>query len=143
MAVSQAEFIAAKGHFFSLDFVNTNRDNEVTVIAVTIMGIAGSKSSYRRRTPTEYRLLADVSELRTGLPEGWIVSPHANQIEHVNIWPPAAICPFTSSRMPRICWGTSNSAWLAVQPAGNRTLGNFLEVARQVLSSANLNSPAR
>ena len=89
-----------------------------------------------------YRLLADVSDLDSGLPEGWIVSPRENQIEHVNIWPPSVTCPFTMSRVPRICWGTSNSAWMAA-PARTRTLANFLEVAKQVLAHANLNSPAR
>ncbi len=142
MAVSRAEFNAAKGYFFDLDIVDVNASNEVTVIAATIQGINGSRNVLRQKTRTNYRLLADVSGLRSGLPEGWIVSPQENRIEHVNIWPASETCPMTGSRMPRICWGSGPTAWSST-PVANRTLGNFLEVARQVLNGANLLSPAR
>lgn len=142
MPISQAEFNLAKGHFFDLDVARTDARGGITVIAATIQGVIGSKNSYRRETRMSYRLLSDVSDLVTELPEGWIVSPHESQIEHVNIWPANRDCPFTMSRMPRICWGSSPAEWMAA-PAHNRTLGNFLEVARQVLGHANLRSPAR
>jgi hypothetical protein len=142
MAVSRADFNAAKGFFFDLDIVDLNLSNEITVIAATIQGINGSRNASRRNTRMNYRLLADVSDLRSDLPEGWIVSPQASQIEHVNIWPASATCPLTRSRMPRICWGSGPSTWRGT-PAASRTLGNFLEVARQVLNGANLLSPAR
>jgi hypothetical protein len=142
MAVSRAEFNAAKGYFFELDIVDMNLSDEITVIAVTIQGINGSKSASRRNRLMNYRLLADVSDLRSDLPEGWIVSPQGNQIEHVNIWPASATCPLTRSRMPRICWGSGPSKWQQT-PVASRTLGYFLEVAREVLNDVNLLSPAR
>ena len=143
MAVSEAEFTRAKGFWIDLDIIGTNASREVTAIVATIRGINGSKSSATRRgRPVEYRLLADVSDLRSGLPDGWIVVPEAAQIEHVNIWPADKTCPLTRSRMPRICWGSGPKKWEKT-PAANRTLGNFLEVARQVLNGVNLNSPAR
>ena len=87
MAVSQVEFATAKGSF-DLDVVGTNTSDEITAIAATIRGINGSKTSgVRRRQPVDYRLLADVSDLSSGLPEGWIVVPSASVVEHVNVWP--------------------------------------------------------
>jgi hypothetical protein len=141
MAVRRADFDIAKGHFFSLDIAAAKGNGDITVIAVTILGIRGSKSAYRRIDKVEYRLLADVSDLSAGLPETWIVSPQADQIEHVNIFTPS-LCPLTNTRLPYICWGNGDSRWLQASP-GHRTLGNYLEAARQVLGSANLNSPAR
>lgn len=141
MAVSQADFLAAKGHFYSLDIADAKGEDEITVIAVTVQGIRGSNSEYRRSAKMSYRLLADVSDLSVGLPTTWIVSPQASQVEHVNIFRPST-CPLTQTPLPYICWGISNSAWLA-QQADHQTLGNYLEVARQVLGSANLSSPAR
>jgi hypothetical protein len=143
MAVSQAEFTRANGFFFDLDIVGTNASKEITAIAATIRGINGSKSSATRRSrPVDYRLLADVSDLRSGLPEGWIVAPEAAQVEHVNIWSASMNCPLTGSRMPRLCWGDGAGAWMQ-KPAAERTLSSFLEVARQVLNGANLTSPCR
>ena len=90
----------------------------------------------------DYRLLADVSDLGSGLPEGWIVLPNEAQIEHVNIWPSSLSCPLTGTRPPRICWGNGRQTWIE-KPTAERTLSSFLEVARQVLNGANLDSPAR
>jgi hypothetical protein len=143
MAVSQAEFTAAKGFFFDLDIIGTDSSNEITAIVATIRGINGSKtSSVRRKWPVNYRLLADVRDLRSGLPEGWIVSPVESQVEHVNIWPSSTSCPLTGTKSPRICWGDGPATWLQ-KPTAERTLSSFLEVARQVLNGANLSSPAR
>lgn len=143
MAVSQAEFTAAKGFFLDLDIIGTNMSNEITAIVATIRGINGSKtSSARRRWPVDYRLLADVDDLRSGLPEGWIVWPKAGEVEHVNIWPPSVSCPLTGAQTPRVCWGDGPGKWIQ-KPVAERTLGSFLEVARQVLNGANLSSPAR
>jgi hypothetical protein len=141
MAVSRAEFLAAKGHFFSLDIAAADGSDAITVISVTLLGVRGSKSPYRRSVAMEYRLLADVSNLRSGLPDAWIVSPQEAQIEHVNIFRPK-MCSLTRTQLPRICWGLSNEAWLAA-PENERTMGNYLEVARQILGSANLDSTAR
>jgi hypothetical protein len=143
MAVSQAEFTAAKGFFFDLDIIGTNASGEITAIVATIRGINGSKSStIRRKRPVDYRLLANVADLRSSLPEGWIVFPKEDQVEHVNIWPPSLICPLMGTRSPRICWGDAPEAWER-KPTAERTLSSFLEVARQVLNGANLSSPAR
>jgi hypothetical protein len=142
MSVSLTEFNQAKG-FYDLDVVGSNASNEVTAIVATIRGVNGSRASTtRRRWAVDYRLLADVTDLRSGLPEGWIVAPVAAQLVHVNIWPASINCPLTGTRTPRICWGDGKSAW-ARQPESERTLISFLEVARQVLNGANLTSPCR
>jgi len=143
MAVSQAEFEDAKGGFPDLEVVISKPDGEVTAVAVTIRGINGSRSNLSRRTRrTDYRLLADVSDLASRLPEGWISLPRAGQIEHANIWPAAISCPLTNSRMPRICWGTVPRDWQAIS-LPNRTLVRFLELASGVLADVNVLSPAR
>jgi len=143
MAVSRAEFTAANGFFFDLAIIGMNASNEITAIIATIRGINGSRSSTARRgRPVDYRMLADVSALRSSLPEGWIVHPNEDQVEHVNIWPPSLSCPLTGTRPPRICWGDGPGAWIQ-KPMAERTLSSFLEVARQVLNGANLSSPAR
>jgi len=142
MAVSQADFRAAQGYFFDLDTVQRSADDEITAIGVTIQGINGSRRAGRRNRLVNYRLLADVDDLPSGLPEGWVAAPEASEIEHLNIWPASMTCPLTNSRLPRICWGTAPASWLAM-PASDRTLGNFLELARQVLNDVNLLSPAR
>jgi hypothetical protein len=141
MTVSQAEFLAAKGHFMSLDIADAKGTGEITAIVVTVRGIRGGKSSFRRSEKVDYRLLADVSDLKAGLPATWIVSPPADEVVHLNIFKPSS-CPLTNTRLPYICWGVSASTWLA-QPGGYRTLGNYLEVARSVLGSVNLDDPAR
>lgn len=143
MAVSRDKLPDSEGSFFDLDIVDTNKDGEVTAVAVTIRGINGSRSNLGRRARrTEYRLLVDVSDLSSGLPEGWIVSPQASQIEHANIWPAAVTCPLTSSRMPRICWGKGHGHWRGISP-DNRTLSRFLDLACDVLGDVNVLSPAR
>jgi hypothetical protein len=142
MAVSLAEFRVAQGYFFDLEIAGTNLSSEVTAIVVPIRGIVGSKNAGRRNLRMNYRMLADVSDLHSELPEGWIVSPQPSQIEHINIWPPDKFCPLTRARTPRICWGSGPSAWRQANQA-DRTLGNFLEVATTVLNGANLLSPAR
>jgi hypothetical protein len=143
MAVSQAEYTSAKGFFFDLDILGTNASDEITTIVASVRGINGSATSaVRRRRPVDYRLLADVSDLRSGLPEVWIVSPAADQIEHVNIWPASMNCALTGTRMPRLCWGDGSESWMQ-KPTAERTLSSFLEVARQVLNGANLSSPCR
>jgi hypothetical protein len=143
MAVDRIEFNRARGYFFDLDIVGTNASNEITAIAATIRGINGSRTNAaRRRWVVDYRLLADVNTLRSGLPDGWIVGPKSGDIEHVNIWPADISCPLTSARTPRICWGEGSSKW-KLMPEAHRTLSGFLEVAREVLSGANLDSPAR
>jgi hypothetical protein len=141
MAVSRADFDIAKGYFFSLDIVDSKGSDEISVIAVTIQGIRGSKSEYRRTGKVEYRLLADVSDLSARLPKTWIVSPQDDQIEHVNIYRPA-LCPLTNTRLPYLCWGNGDSVWRRAS-AGHRTLGNYLEAVRNLLGNANLNSVAR
>jgi hypothetical protein len=141
MTVSASEFRAAQSYFTSLDIADANGE-DITVIGVTIEGINGSKSEYRRSALKAYRLLVDVSDLASGLPEAWVVSPKDDLIEHANIFKATRTCPLTRTPMPRICWGTSNSAWVR-EDVHKRTLGNFLEVARQVLSSVNLDDAAR
>ena len=49
MAVSQAEFTAAKGFWIDLDIIGTNASHEITAIVATVQGINGSKSSTIRR----------------------------------------------------------------------------------------------
>lgn len=142
MAVSMDEFRLVQGYFFDLQIADTNLSGEVTAVVVPILGIVGSKNAGRRNLPMMYRVLADVSDLYAELPEGWIVSPDASQIEHINVWPADKFCPLTRARTPRICWGSGPSAWRQADQA-DRTLGNFLEVATTVLNSANLLSPAR
>lgn len=143
MAVNWTEYNRARGFFMDLDIAGTNASGEITAIVATIRGINGSRTSATRRDrPVDYRLLADVSDLRSSLPDGWIVQPGASVIEHVNIWPPDSNCPLTSTRTPRICWGDGHETWSRMLEA-NRTLSGFLEVARQVLNGANLLSPAR
>jgi hypothetical protein len=79
--------------------------------------------------------------LKAGIPTTWIVSPSADEVVHLNIFKPSS-CPLTSTRLPYICWGISSRTWLA-QPAVYRILGNYLEVARGVLGSVNVDDPAR
>ena len=141
MGVSQAEFTFAKGHFTSLDIAAANGIDDITVIGVTVRGIRGSHSVTGRSAKMDYRLLVDVSDLRAALPETWIASPQADQIEHANIYRPS-MCPLTGTPLPYICWGESDATWRAAPPS-HRTLGDFLEVAKQVLGSVNLLSPAR
>lgn len=142
MAVAPEDFLAAKGHFLSLDPLNTDADGWITAIAVTIEGIVGGENSRRRPQRTQYRLLASVQDLQSGLPVMWIASPRDHDIQHVNIFHPREICPFVGSRLPEICWGISESAWKSAKP-GERTLANLLEAARQVLANTNMNSRAR
>src|SRR5580692_3244760 len=72
MAVSLAEFRVAQGYFFDLEIADTNPSSEVTAIVVPILGIVGSKNAGRRNLRMRYRMLADVSDLHSELPEGWI-----------------------------------------------------------------------
>jgi hypothetical protein len=142
MAVPPGEFKVVKGQFFSLEALSTDRDGWITVIAVNLEGIVGCANSRRRIQRTRYRVTASVARLQSGLPITWIVSPCDQDIEHVNIWPARHICPYLGIRLPNICWGSSDDVWRAL-PASQRTLANFLEVTRQLLSHANLLSKAR
>jgi hypothetical protein len=142
MAVPPGDFRIAKGQFFSLDPLSTDQDGWVTAIAVTLEGIVGCKNRQRRGQRTQYRVLASVARLPAGLPVTWIASPRDKDIEHVNIWPAHEVCPFVGVRLPNICWGTSESAWQAIPP-GHRTLASFLELTRQLLAQANMDSKAR
>ncbi|GAA4735622.1 hypothetical protein [Phytohabitans rumicis] len=142
MAVTPADFHAVKGHYLSLDALSTDQDGWITAIAVTVQGIVGSAAEKHRRDRMQYRLLASVQNLQSGLPVVWIASPDDSQIKHVNIFRPRERCPFVGKKLPDICWGTSSAAWKAASP-GERTLANLLEAARQVLDNANLNSRAR
>jgi hypothetical protein len=141
MGVSQAEFNFAKGWFTSLDVAAANVADDITVIGVSVQGIRGSQNETRRSAPTLYRLLADVSGLRSGLPVTWVVSPQADQVEHVNIFRPS-MCALTGTPLPYICWGVSSSTWRSA-PEGHRTLAAYLQVATGVLGVVNLSSPAR
>lgn len=142
MAVPPGDFKIAKGQFFSLDALASDQDGWITAVAVTLEGILGCKNTLRRGQRTQYRVLASVARLASGLPVTWIASPRDSDIQHVNIWPAHEVCPFVGAKLPNICWGTSASAWKAI-PAGQRTLTSFLEVTRQLLSQANLDSRAR
>jgi hypothetical protein len=142
MAVTPAEFLGAKGHYLSLEPLLTDQDGWITAIAVTLEGINGGENGRRRSTRTNYRMLASVKDLRATLPVAWIAVPQDGSIEHVNIFHPRDICPFVGTKLPYICWGTSESAWRAVA-VENRTLTNFLEAARQILAHANFDSRAR
>ncbi|HEX9519983.1 MAG TPA: hypothetical protein VF940_27885 [Streptosporangiaceae bacterium] len=142
MSVAPLDFRTAKGQFFSLEPLKTDRDGWITAIAVTIEGIVGCEYSRRRWDRAQYRLLASVQDLQSGLPVVWIASPRDQDIQHVNIFHPRAVCPFVGTMLPDICWGMTASAWRSVMP-GERTLANLLEASRQVLSNANLNSRAR
>ncbi|CAL9638413.1 hypothetical protein [Streptomyces sp. enrichment culture] len=142
MAVPPHEFRQAKAQFFDLEPLATDQDAWVTSVAVTVRGILGSANTSVRSRPQDYRLLIDVSRLREELPAVWVYSPPNSQIQHVNIFRPREICPFTRSRLPLLCWGSTGSAWQS-EPQANRSLSNFLEAARQVLANANMNSRAR
>ncbi|MFF4021013.1 hypothetical protein [Streptomyces sp. NPDC001843] len=142
MAIPPHEFFEAKGQFFDLEPLATDRDNWVTSIAVTVRGILGSANLPRRHRPQDYRLLIDVTRLREELPAVWVFSPANPEIQHVNIFRPSETCPFTRTRLPLLCWGTTGTAWQH-QPQPARTLSNFLEATRQVLANANMDSRAR
>jgi hypothetical protein len=142
MAVTPADFRAAKGHFFDLEAVQTDTDGWITAIAVNLQGIVGCPNPRQRHQHLTYRLLASVHRLRDGLPTMWISAPEDGDIQHVNIYHPREKCPFVGRKLPDICWGTSTKAWMAM-PAGERTLTNLLEAARQILANANLDSRAR
>jgi hypothetical protein len=143
MPVSQADFVRAKGYFLSLDAANSDANGNVTVIAVTIQGIVGCKSTLRRNSKMAYRVLASVNDLTAAaLPDAWIVSPREDQVEHINIFPATRVCPLTGVYLPRICWGSGDAAWKQQRP-GHRTLGSFLEFTRVVLVGTNFDSPAR
>jgi hypothetical protein len=141
MPVTQAEFRVAQGQFISLAPLATE-GSYITAIAVNVEGIVGGKNARRRKWRTNYRVLASVKDLESELPVAWIASPPDGQIEHVNIWEARHICPFTGTMLPDICWGTTDSQWAAIAPS-QRKLGNFLEVTRQILAHANLESAAR
>jgi hypothetical protein len=141
MAVTQADFRAAHGQFLSLAPVATDRGH-ITAIAVNIEGIVGGHNARRRQWRATYRVLASVRNLESELPAAWIASPPDGDIEHVNIWNARYVCPLTGTMLPDICWGTSDSQWEAIDPS-QRKLGNFLEMTRQILAHANLDSAAR
>jgi hypothetical protein len=142
MAVSQAEFTRAQGYYTDLKIIESNADNEVTVVRATIRGINGGKNVFFRGRQVDYQLLVDVNDLRGGLPTGWIVVPNASHVKHVNIWPAGETCPLTHRRLPRICWGSASADWDS-RAVRDRTLSAYLEMASRVLGSANLESPAR
>jgi hypothetical protein len=142
MAVTPADFRAAKGHFFSLEALQTDMDGWITAIAVSLQGIVGGDNEHQRNQHMTYRLLASVQQLQVGLPTMWIVAPADGAIQHVNIYRARERCPFVGKKLPDICWGTTPQEWMAMAP-GERTLPNLLEAARQVLANANLNSRAR
>jgi len=142
MAVSKAEFTAAQGYFFDLVIVASKSDGEVTAIRATIRGINGSKNIFRRKRKLDYQVLADVSDLRSELPTGWIEVPDADQVEHVNVWPANRTCPLTHRQLPWICWGSAAATWTE-RAAAERTLSSFLDLATRVLGAANLDSQAR
>jgi hypothetical protein len=142
MAVPPGDFRIVKGQFFSLEPLTTDQDGWITAIAVTLEGILGCENLRRRRQRTQYRVVASVARLQSGLPVTWIVSPRDQDIQHVNIWRAREVCPYVGVKLPNICWGTSEDAWRAIPPA-QRTLANFLEATRQLLSQANLLSKAR
>jgi hypothetical protein len=142
MAVPPADFKIAKGQFFTLDALASDQDGWITAIAVTIEGILGCANQQQRGRRTQYRILASVARLSSGLPVTWIASPHDKDIQHVNIWPAHDMCPYVGKKLPNICWGTSETAWKGTS-AGQRTLTSFLEVTRQLLAQANMSSRAR
>lgn len=142
MAVPPGDFRHAKGLYFSLEPLQTDRDGWITAIAVTLEGIVGGQSTHRRRTPMQYRLLASVKNLQSSLPVMWIASPRDQDIEHVNIFHPRQVCPFVGVMLPDVCWGISDSAWRG-EKAEARTLTNLLGATHQVLSNANFASRAR
>jgi hypothetical protein len=141
MPVTQADMRAAQGLFTSLAPIATS-GSYITAIGVTLRGIVGGHNARRRKLPADYRVLALVKDLESDLPVAWIASPPDDQIEHVNIWEARSLCPITGTRLPDICWGTADEAWDALDP-GQRKLGNFLELTRQILGEANLESAAR
>jgi hypothetical protein len=52
------------------------------------------------------------------------------------------VTPITGTMLPDICWGNAEGRWTAI-PQSQRKLGNFLEVTRQILGHANIDSAAR
>lgn len=142
MAVPPGDFRTAKGQYLSLEALMTDRDGWITAIAVTLEGIVGGDNPRRRLIRAQYRVLASVQNLQGALPIAWIASPRDDDIDHVNIFHPNKVCPFVGSMLPEICWGLSPSAWQSLS-AGERTLANFLEAARQVLANTNFASRAR
>ena len=142
MPVQPTEFRYTKAQFFDLEPIKTDRSGQITAIAVTIQGIVGSDSTTGRERPQRFRLLVDVNRLDRELPAVWIASPPDAEIRHVNVWPGRETCPFTGTVLPKLCWGTTPTAWNGVSRA-DRSLSNLLEAARQVLARVNMNSRAR
>jgi hypothetical protein len=147
MSVAPDEFLAAKGQFFDLEALETDQDDWITAIAVTIEGIAGSDGGGGGRRSADrvaYRILANVRTVRTPpLPTLWIVFPKDRDIKHVNVFHPMIVCPFVGEKLPHLCWGTGTEATWAGRTQAERSLANLLEAAQQVLAHANKDSRAR
>ncbi len=142
MAVSPDDFKIANGKFTSLAPLTTAGNGWITAIAVTIQGVVGGEHPIGRNNRMQYRLLASVKNLESGLPTMWVASPLDLDIKHVNIFRPRSICPFVGTMLPQLCWGTCESAWMATKRS-ERTLANLLEVTQQVLAQVNMSSRAR
>ncbi|MCU7728848.1 hypothetical protein ODJ79_34485 [Actinoplanes sp. KI2] len=137
--ISSNDFRRATGMFPSLQPLATS-GSDITAIAVIIGGISGG--SLHDRRPVSYRILASVRSLETGLPPIWISSPQDSQIVHRNIYRAREVCPFTNTRLPTLCWGTTPAAWRGAATS-ERRLANLLEAVRQVLADVYPQSPAR
>jgi hypothetical protein len=142
MPVSRDDFQHAMGYFLSLEPLGTDAQGWITAIAVDVEGIVGCQDRGRRGLRTSYRLLASVNKLADELPTMWVAHPDDSHIEHVNIFHATALCPFTGTKLPTICWGITPKTWVS-QPASERRLANLLEAARQVLANTNTQSRAR
>jgi hypothetical protein len=120
----------------------TEPPGPVMAIRLSVTGIRGGRDPDRlARCP--YLLIVDVSNLGAAIPPTWVRSPADRDIRHVNIWPSAKhYCPWAGSPLPSLCWNTFAAGWLQAPPS-QRTLGNALEYAKQLLNVENHVSPAR
>jgi len=156
MTITYKEYLVAKEehpNLIALDLAQhegrdegrgSPRDDEpVVAVVVTVEGILGNHDS----SHIDYQILADVRNIRTSLPQVWVLKPTDEEIRHVNIWRATdeshAPCEILAGRMlPSFCWAGFGSGWANARDDG-RVLGSFVEYVKQFLSIENHGSSAR